>query len=247
MKLILSLTALLCSLSSYAGSGPGNGTDYVKVLFADAQFELNRSLVPYENADALTLSAPVSAWLGGSRFTELKRYAHVMELRFQEEPCSDGSGAPASICFFTEGGPYVIISVNENKHTTRSQAMAMLLHEAGHFTGETDHLFLDRMGVELVRVLEAPRLLVAEASETEIVANIFSAKADCEAGRSLTSQRVRKEAELRLSRQCAERNLGCGSGTVEVLYHASQEFKEGTGFSMKVTCGAKAVWRAATP
>ncbi|RZA05868.1 MAG: hypothetical protein EOP11_11770 [Proteobacteria bacterium] len=224
-------------------SGPGNGTDYVKVLFADAQFELNRALLPWESADGWALSPPVAAWLSLDRFTSLKGYTRRMELRFQAGACSDESQKPASICFFTDDGPYVVVALSENRHTSREQAMAMLLHEAGHFTGETDHLFLDRMGVELVNALRAPRLLVGEASETEIVANIFAAKADCEAGRSSLAARVKEEAALSLARQCAERNLACEGGGTDYLFHAAQEFKDGVGFSMKVTCSAKAVWR----
>lgn len=253
MKLILALALLgaasLPAFARSAGSGPGNGTDYVKVLFADAQFELNRALVGVENPGEFALSAPVAAWLksraadGEGRFAGLRRYVRTMELRFQDEPCSDGSGKPASICFFTEGGPYVMISVQENKQTTRDQAMAMLLHEAGHFTGEMDHLFLDRMGVELTGALKSPHLLFGEASDTEIVANIFSAKEECEAGTSALARRVRQEANLDLARRCEEKRSDCRSGSTEYIFHGVQEFKEGTGFTMKLTCQVKAIWR----
>lgn len=241
MKALLLLLAL-APLFARAESGPGNGTDYVKVLFAEAQFELNRALVPVESVEAFSLSAEAKAWLA-PRFTQLKTAVRTMELRFQQAPCSDGSGKPASICFFTDDGDYVLISLEENKHTTRAQAMAMLLHEAGHFVGEADHLLLDRVGVELAQALAEPRLLLAEASSTEIVANIFEAKESCDNGTSLLAQRLRKEALLGLQRQCAERNAHCDLDRADFHYHGAQEFRDGRGFSMKVTCSVKAVWR----
>lgn len=241
MKALILLLALIPCFAR-AESGPGNGTDYVKVLFAEAQFELNRALLPVDSVEALSLSPEVRAWVA-PRFGQLKAYVRKMELRFQEAPCSDGSGKPASICYFTDDGDYVVVSLAENKHTTRAQAMAMLIHEAGHFTGETDHLLLDRVGVELTQALAEPRLLIAEASATEIVANIFEAKEGCDSGRSGLAERLRKEALLGLQRQCAERNASCDLARAEFLYHGEQEFREGRGFSMKVTCSVKAVWR----
>lgn len=230
-------------------SGPGNGTDYVKVLFAEAQYDVVRALAPIDDASLPSLGLPAEAqgWLlgqsqGASRLSRVKYWLRRMDLRFQQGPCSDDSGKPASICFFNPpDDPYVVISLLENKMTTRDQAMAMLIHEAGHFAGEPDHLLLDRVGVALVAATKVPAALFADASSTEIVGNPFQAKADCDAGTGAQAKSLRDQARLALLRQCTDRGLSCDAGKIQYSYQGENLFKDGQGFEMKVTCLVRAI------
>jgi hypothetical protein len=231
-------------------SGPGNATEYVKVLFAEAQFEVLRELAPVALKDThnLDLEDGVKQWLAtgegaNSRFELLKSYLRKMELRFQQEPCSDGSGKPGSICFFRDekGEPYVMISLQENKMTTKDQAAVMLLHEAGHFTGEMDHRFLDRVGVQVVNALRVPRLLIADAKSSEYSPSPWIAKDQCEAGNGSQAQVLRNQALADLKIQCASRRITCDPSKTEFIYAGQVNFEPGLGFDMKVTCQVKAL------
>ena len=229
---------------AHAESGPGNGTDYVKVLFAEAQFEINKNLLPIASPDSLAVSAEVKAWLGNSvdgesRLDRLKFYLRKMDLQFQEASCSDGSGKPATICFFP--GPTVLISLAGNRMTTASQAAAMLVHEAGHFTGEMNHLFLDRAGVEIAEAAKMPGYFSADFSRTEIVANVFSEKDACDAGTSALAIQLKKAAAAELARQCAEKNYACAIEKADFLFQGEAEYKEGRGYTMRVTCAVKGI------
>jgi len=225
-------------------SGPGNGTDYVKVLFADAQYDVIRMLTPVD-ADGLKtcgLSAEVYGWLSGqaqndTRFNRVKYWLHAMDLRFQQEPCTDFTKLPASICYFKDqAGPYVMISLQENKMTTKDQAMAMLIHEAGHFTGEPDHLLLDRVGVALVQTLKLPGSLFADASSSDIVANPFQATDDCEKGAGPQAKSLREQVRIALLKQCSDRGISCDDSKISYAFEGENDFQE-----MKVTCLARAV------
>ena len=237
-------TLLFTLFSARAESGPGNGTDYVKVLFAEAQYELNRSMISLNSPQGLPLDHEVRAWLEAkNRFLELKNYVRKMELRFQQAPCSDVSRIPASICYFTDepSNPYVVISVSENKMTTKDQAIAMLLHEAGHFTGEMDHLFLDRMGLQLGRALKTPRLLIADASSSEVVANIFAAKEECNRGTSQQARTLAQKVRSDLIIQCASRGVSCDIEKAQLVFQGTTHFDRGEAFDMKVLCTARGV------
>jgi hypothetical protein len=244
------LTFLMAATTTlaFSESGPGNGTDYVKVLFADAQYEANRSLAPLESTQSLSLDPTTRRWLDeqqgdSTRFTRLKSYLRKIELRFQQDPCSDESRLPASICFYNEdpANPYVIVSLGENKLTSKDQAVAMLLHEAGHFTGEKDHLFLDRMGVQLAQALKAPSFLIADAESSEVVSNIFAAKDGCDRGTSAQALALAQRLKTDLRLQCGGRPLGCNVEKAQLLFQGSTSLDRGGSFDMKVRCAARAV------
>ncbi|MGZ3651370.1 MAG: hypothetical protein ACXVB9_19225 [Bdellovibrionota bacterium] len=225
-------------------SGPGNGTDYVKVLFADAQYDVVRMLTPIDDSGlpSLGLVPEVYGWLtgtaqGASRFTRVKYWLHEMDLRFQQEPCTDFTKRPASICFFNdETGPYVMVSLQENKMTTKDQAMAMLIHEAGHFTGEKDHLLLDRVGVALVQTVKLPGALFADASSSDFVANPFQATEDCEKGTGTQAKALQSQVRIQLIKQCSDRGLACEDKAISYAFQGENNFQE-----MKVTCLVRGV------
>jgi hypothetical protein len=244
---ITSLVFLLSASLLYAfpdQSGPGNGTDYVKILFADAQYDVIRMVTPVDNdgLKGLGLSNEVYDWLSGqaqsdSRFNRVKYWLHTMDLRFQQEPCTDFTKLPASICYFNDAAnPYVMISLQENKMTTKDQAMAMLIHEAGHFTGEPDHLLLDRVGVALVQTLKLPGSLFADASSSDIVANPFQATDDCEKGTGTQAKALKAEVRITLLKQCSDRGVVCNDKKISYAFQAENAFQQ-----MKVTCLVRAV------
>ncbi len=250
MKNLVLLLAIVsfCSFVRADQSGPGNGTDYVKVLFAEAQYNLLKSSVSINDAELaeLPLAKELKDWLSqmqGSetRFAVLKRYLRTMELRFQSEPCTDFTKRPASICFFDDEplNPYVVISLEENKLTTREQAAAMLIHEAGHFVGEKDHLFLDRLGVQLENVLRTPNVLIAEAQSKELVANPFAAKEACDAGQSAQAKMLKAQVSAQLVEQCRVHNLACDLEKIEFTSFGETHFEPGIGIDMNVRCSVR--------
>jgi hypothetical protein len=240
--IVFLFSATLLQAGPIDQSGPGNGTDYVKVLFAEAQLSTVRMLTPITSLSGLGLSPEVSGWLAGSaqgdtRFNRVKYWLRVMDLRFQQEPCTDFTKKPASICFFSDASmPYVMISLTETKMTTQDQGMAMLIHEAGHFTGETDHLLLDRVGVALVAALRTPAYLFADASSTDIVANPFTGTEDCEKGQGPQAAALSDRVRLALLQQCSERGIPCDTGKISYAFQGENHFQE-----MKVTCLVRGV------
>lgn len=249
MKLILlNLILVLATLNLNAESGPDNGTDYVKILFADAQYSLNSSLTSIEEKDLKTLGLDAStlSWLNiqvenSSRFSRIKFYLRKMDLKFQTEACTDGSGRYASICFFRNPEPFVLISLKENKMTTKEQAMAMLIHEAGHLTGETDHLFLDKVGVQLASALKAPKVLIVDRQNTEIVPNIFTAKEACDNGTSVQAQQLKQHTLADLQLQCSQRQLTCDLSKTNFIFQGTAVYVNGRGYTMEVSCALRAV------
>lgn len=253
MKIWLHLTFslfLMLSPNAHARvdeSGPGNGTDYVKVLFADAQYEVLRSLMLVTDRDVnnLEVDPAIRIWLlestqSTSRLEKLKYYLRRMDLTFQQGPCSDDSGKPATICYFNDAeGPYVRIALEENRWTTKDQAMAMLIHEAGHFTGETNHIYLDKVGIQMVNALQKPRLLFGQMETEEIAINIFTAKDQCEAGTSTQAQLLKKEAQADLRLQCASRKISCDIQKAEFIFRGTIQFRPGIGFDTKVKCACR--------
>jgi hypothetical protein len=247
------LTFLFSASLLYANgdqSGPGNGTDYVKVLFAEAQYDVVRALTPLNDASLAGLGLPAETlnWLtgksqGDTRFARIKYWLRRMDLRFQDGPCGDGSGKEATICYFftPTNDPYVVISVNLNRMTTKDQAMAMLIHEAGHFAGEPDHLLLDRVGVSLVAATKVPSSLFADASSTEVSVNPFQGKADCDAGQGDQAKNLRNQAKFNLLAQCTQRDLTCDPAKIQFAYQGTNEYEDGSGFQMKVTCLVRAI------
>lgn len=249
MRLLAALF-LFFSLQTFAESGPGNGTDYVKILFAESQYTLLSTISSIGDAgiNNLEIDSTIKAWLlanvdNTSRWQLIKYYLRTMDLQYQQEPCSDFSKKPASICFFNEAGknPYVMISLQENKMTTKTEAMAMLIHEAGHFTKETDHLFLDHVGVALVAALQAPTLLMADAENTDTVAAVFLEKDQCDAGASNQAQLLKKQVLMDLTIQCQRKQLSCDLQKTQFVFQGIANSKPGVGFDMTVTCKVRAV------
>ena len=244
MKFLAIVCLLLLPFASRAESGPDNGTDYVKVLFVDAQFEVNRSvaLVERSHLSTLSLSSDLREWLSsGDRFERMKRYLKVLDLEFQKAPCSDGTGREATICFFREPQPRVVISLEGNRMTTRSQAMAMLVHEAGHLVGETDHGFLDRLGVELVAALGNPSVVIVDRENTENALNIFVAKAACDDGTSDQAQRAKNAAKAGIEEECGMRGLSCDPEKARYIFEGKIPWEPGVGYKMEVVCRVRAV------
>ena len=249
------LTMLFLSVgagsSSWAGgdSGPGNGTDYVKVLFAEARHLLNQNLADVHAAEirSMQLEDDVRNWLlsptenGSQRIEVVKAYLQILELKFQNEPCQDSQGRTSSICFFQEQGKnIVVVSLEQNRQTTSDQAMAMLIHESAHFTGEMNHLFLDKVGVQLVSQL-TKNLIVVSRQSIELSPNIFVAKSLCESGESEQAHVLLKLARQDLQIRCAQRNISCDLSKASPAYTADPEWIVGVGFTLKLTCTVRLV------
>ncbi len=252
-RLVLMLLFLCLSTesSSWAGgdSGPGNGTDYVKVLFAEARHLLNQNLADVHAAEvkAMELDEDVKNWLlspaenGSQRIEVVKAYLQILELRFQSEPCQDSQGRTSSICFFQEQGKnLVVVSLEQNRQTTSDQAMAMLIHESAHFTGELNHLFLDKVGVQLVSQL-TKNLIVVSRQSIEIAPNIFVEKSLCESGESEQAQVLFKLARQDLQIRCAQRNMNCDLSKADAAYTADPEWILGVGFTLRLACTVRLV------
>lgn len=236
---------------AFAGgdSGPGNGTDYVKVLFAEARQLLNQNLSDVHAAEIKTmqLDEDVQNWLlspteNGSRRIELvKAYLQILDFRFQNEACEDSQGRKSSICFFQEQGKnLVVVSLDQNRQTTSDQAMAMLIHESAHFTGEMNHLFLDKVGVQLVSQL-TKNLVVVSRQSVELAPNIFLAKSLCESGDSDQAQVLLKLAQQDLQIRCSQRNQSCDVAKATAAYSADPEWIFGIGFTLRLTCTVRLV------
>jgi hypothetical protein len=242
-------TCLLIALApgpAGAESGPGNGTDAVKILFAEAQNKLSDlvSSVSVEDLKSTDLDSRTRNWLQqDAHWDTLKFYISHIRLAFQIAACEDSQGRTSSICFYDQNpkDPYVIVSLSENKNTSSEQAMAMLVHEAGHFLGEMDHLFLDRLAVQLVHALLEPKIFSVTVSSTEIVSNVFTARDECEAGRSRQAQSLLKQAQVRLTESCQTHHKTCDLKQVITAYAGRIESEPGVGFTMKVTCELKAI------
>lgn len=250
MRFLIFMSALIMAGASadarrFGESGPGNGTDYVKILFAEAQFETLRNLegVGVTELAGLSLSPEVRHWLS-SRISKLQPQLRRINLKFQAGPCGDAREKTASICFFREEEDFVLISIERNLLTTKAQAMAMLIHEAGHFLGEMDHLLLDRVGVELVGALEAPTLILADVEATEIVANVFQAKADCDSRTSESARALAARARTDLLAQCEKKRVRCADERIHTQSLGEVHFEDGKGFDMRVTCRVRAVYES---
>jgi hypothetical protein len=241
----------IVALRAAAESGPDNGTDVVKILFAESQNELNLRLNALNKDQVRALefeSDIVRSWLlqdldsPMGHWAQLKFYISNMRLAFQTAPCQDAQGRTASICFFNQdaGDPYVMISLQENRMTTPSQAMAMLIHEAGHFIGEKDHLFLDQVGVQLTKALTSPKSFSVTVSSVEVSANTFSGKQECEAGTSSQAISLRQQALLKLEEQCQTAGRHCDLQKAQLAFAGESVFQDGVGFTMKVRCELKA-------
>ena len=157
-----------------AGDGKGNGTDYLETLFAKARTEASSLLdsINLENLDKTGLPSRYINWLKKpndefeNNLAALQTYISVLSLEYipyQGGGCDDPElKMTHGICYYDDN-PYiarVVISKDRNKALTNTEmarenfekAMAMLIHEAGHFAGVKNHLFLDDLGAKLAKL-----------------------------------------------------------------------------------------------
>ena len=172
---------LNCAFAA-VGDGKGNGTDYLETLFARAKTQ-SISLIEnltIENIDKTKLPKRHKNWLKKPHkdFTNnleaLQTYLNVLSLEFIEYGlggCEDPElNITHGICYYDEN-PYiaqVIISKDRNIGLTNEnsddenllKSMAMLIHEAGHFVGEKNHLLLDDLGAHLSKLYEDKNFII---------------------------------------------------------------------------------------
>jgi hypothetical protein len=101
--------------------------------------------------DQLAIPQIYKDWLKTSdHLVKLQFYVGAMKLYFQEAPCLDG-GQPRGTCFDNSDPdqPKMLISYSYNQETRGSRAEALIIHEAGHFTGEMNHVLLSGLGQAL--------------------------------------------------------------------------------------------------
>ncbi len=236
------ITAQTQSAAWNSESGPGNGTDYVKVLFANARSEAMEILndISIDTIHHLEVDDYLKEWLledieGSPRYIKLKFYASEFKFKFQDEACPDEN----SICFYKKPSPLVVVSLDENNLTTEKQAVTMLLHEIGHFTGEYDHLFLDRFATELVKVSSEPFVIVEKINK-RYVSQIFEASNNCERGEGEQVEAIRKQIEFSLLEKCIKRKLLCAKKNI--LYSFSAQLPTlGIGFDSTSICMGKGI------
>ncbi len=135
------------------GSGTSGGGDRVEPLFIQAQKDAISILasIHLEQVAQLPIQDYFKSWLKeGDRLQKIQFYSDAMSLNFQEEPfIEDGRPRGTGFDATDPNNPKMIISRTLNTQTSPDQAIALAIHEAGHFTGEMNHLFLSRLGVAL--------------------------------------------------------------------------------------------------
>lgn len=163
MKTIISNMALITclTLSQLAplnvqadiGPGGGNGGDNVEPLFINAKKETVSLLneITTADVDSLNIDEPYKNWLKtASNLSHLQFYANAMKLSFQDRPCNEKKQPRSTSYSSSKNGDSVMcISYSYNRATTSEQAIALVIHEAGHFVGEKDHIFLSSLGAQL--------------------------------------------------------------------------------------------------
>ncbi len=250
-KLLNTFLFILVSLSAFASpllnseSGPGNGTDFVKVLFANARIEAIELLagINEDTIDHLEIDDYFKEWLltdieGSPRYIKLKFYADNFDFKFQDEACPDEN----SICFYKEPNALVVVSLDENQNTTEKQAVTMLLHEIGHFTGEYDHLFLDRFGAALVATSNH-QFIIVERSNKRFVPSVFEAANSCERGSGEQVENLNQKIKTSIYEECLKRKLNCDLSEIEFSYEAILP-SIGLGFDSTSVCKAKGLLKA---
>ena len=251
MKKYLILLSYVLSLFTFGApildseSGPGNGTDYVKVLFANARVEALKILegINADTIEHLDIDDHFKEWLrgdveGSPRYIKLKFYAKNFIFKFQDETCPQEN----SICFYTSPVPLIVVSLDDNQNTSERQAVSMLLHEVGHFTGELDHLFLDRFGAQLVQTSEA-QFVVVELQNKRYVSSIFEAANRCERGEGEQVENLKRSLRLELKEQCMKRKLSCDLDEIEYSFSANLP-SIGISFDSSSLCRGKALLKA---
>ncbi|MGK5088687.1 hypothetical protein WDW86_14105 [Bdellovibrionota bacterium FG-2] len=107
--------------------------------------------IHFDRIDYLPIQDYFKTWLKeGDRLSKIQFYADAMTLNLQEEPFME-DGLPRGTGFDSSdpNDPKLIVSRTLNTQTSPDEAIALVIHEAGHFTGEMNHLFLSRLGVQL--------------------------------------------------------------------------------------------------
>ncbi len=234
-------------------SGPGNGTDYVEVVFADAKVKVGKLLdsISNEEMNKLEIDDLYKDWLsrdinGNTRLFLMKFYSKKIKYIFQSQPCSDDYGKLSGICFYNQdtNNPIVIISKERNINTTLEQAMIMLLHEIGHFTGEMNHLFLDEFSAEIVAAKNSTssyQIVKEEDFTSQVYASIFNGKEECDKGVSEQAKLVKSSVENKLRIYCLENNLKCDFENAIFTFAGTMNWKTGVGFDMSVSCRVQGV------
>jgi hypothetical protein len=157
----------ICFAAPQMGPGGSAGGDNVEPLFIKAQKDAVQIVdaIKSDKIDQLPINPPYQTWLStGDHLSKLQFYVEAIKLSFQDAPCNEG-GAPRSTSFgySASGQPQMCVSRSYNRSTTPDQAKALVIHEAGHFTGEMDHIFLSELGVELVsQELAKPKLFTED-------------------------------------------------------------------------------------
>ncbi|MBL6988948.1 MAG: hypothetical protein ISR65_04185 [Bacteriovoracaceae bacterium] len=234
-------------------SGPGNGTDYVEVLFAQAKVEVAKLLdkLSKESLSKLQIDPLYTEWLtedvnGSARYIKFKFYSKVVKYQFQDAPCTDEFGKESGICFYInpDNSLLVIISKLKNKLTTLDQAKIMILHEIGHFTGELDHLFLDEFGARFISAMNANRqfeILTSTVNGRDVYISAFEGKKQCDAGVSNLAMSLKEQVKTELYEKCLLSNLVCNLEQIVFSYSGVVNFVVGVGYDMSASCTVKGV------
>mgnify|MGYP001582105611 CR=1 FL=1 len=183
---LLALGSLMVSLAAYSDGGDkeGNGGDTVEVIFDRAKKDAYQKVrnLTRENLAQFKIDRSYQNWLldtveDTDRLSRFVYYAKKIAersdyIRFIEGNCTEDS-VVRPVCYearnttHPDHGVMVISrSMNRDQSTTETQAMALIFHEIGHFTGEKDHEFLSDLGVEM---MQTPKLQVlVEISESRL-------------------------------------------------------------------------------
>jgi len=158
--LVFAAVAFAAAPESVAVAETLNHSDEgVELLFIKAKKDAATFVDSLQTLDpaSLSLSEGFKTWLKDpGRLAKLQVYLRTMSLSFIDEPCME-QGRPRSASYDDSDPlkPRMLVSRSANRGTTPSEALALVFHQVGHFTGEADHLFLQEFGVEMAMLQEA--------------------------------------------------------------------------------------------
>ncbi len=164
--------------SSYShgtsGDAKGNGTDYLETLFANAKVAASGLLeaITVENINRVNIPSRNKKWLlkpndvFDTNLEALQAYINVLSLEFIEYGkggCEDPElNITHGICYYDSNPHIALVKISkdrnkklankENFQESFTKAMAMLIHEAGHFAKEYNHYLLDDLGAQLASI-----------------------------------------------------------------------------------------------
>jgi len=211
-------------LPAVAGDRVNNGGDNIEPLFIQALLEARALLsnIHLQDVDNLAIEGGFRIWLKQevklkkddsvrSRLEGLQIYLNAIELGFQEEaPCQDDH-EDRGVCYDDSDPNHslVIASRKLNRSTTPSQAEVILIHEAGHFIGEKNHLFLSSLGVALVSAAalssNLPEIFTLESHEELEALPIYGFKSVSD-GKTVT-ERCREDILDEAKIKCAQKGF----------------------------------------